>query len=419
VRAEKAFLASLVTNGRRSQEGDPLAEIRRLASDAGAVVVGAAAQTRARPDPATYIGKGKALEIRDVAGAKNADLVILDNDLSAAQVRNLENLIRLKVVDRTELILDIFASRARTHQARLQVELAQLEYSLPRLKRMWTHLSRIEGGIGMRGPGEKQLESDRRAANRRIRDLKKKLEKIRARRSRAASARQSVFKISLVGYTNAGKSTLMNRLTRAGVTVRDRLFETLDTRTRAWKLPGGHRALLSDTVGFIQRLPHHLVESFHATLEETRQADLLLHVVDASAPDAADQMIAVQNVLKDIGAHRIPDLAVFNKIDLAADRLKVADLSGRVPHHAIVSASTGEGIDDLTEKTADILEKQMVEVDLDLPPDSGPVEAAVKRAGRVLSVEYGEHGGRMKALLRRDDVEGIRKLAQSSRPGST
>ncbi|MHC4601010.1 MAG: GTPase HflX, partial [Planctomycetota bacterium] len=249
VRAERAFLAALVRRGGPS-DGDPLGEIRRLATDAGAVVVGECMQRRDRPEPSTYFGKGKSEEIAARAAEADADLVIADNDLSPAQVRNLEKIFSLKVIDRTELILDIFASRARTLQASLQVELAQLEYTLPRLKRMWTHLSRIEGGIGMRGPGEKQIESDRRGANRKIRDLKRQLGEIRAQRQRTVQSRADHFKISLVGYTNAGKSTLMNFLTDAEVSVRDRLFETLDTRTRAWCLPGGRRILLSDTVGF-------------------------------------------------------------------------------------------------------------------------------------------------------------------------
>ncbi|MHC5038599.1 MAG: GTPase HflX [Planctomycetota bacterium] len=410
VRAERAYLVSLLPPG-TPDDGDPFRELRSLALAAGTIVVGQNSQRRDRPVPATYFGKGKAREIGEKAAAVDADLVVADHDLTPAQIRNLETLIQLKVIDRTELILDIFANRARTLQARLQVELAQLEYTLPRLKRMWTHLSRIEGGIGMRGPGEKQLEADRRVANRRIRDLRKRLSEIRSRRHRAVESRGEHFKLSLVGYTNAGKSTLMNRLTDAQASVKDRLFETLDTRTRAWLLPGGRRVLLSDTVGFIRDLPHHLVASFHATLEETLYADLLLHVVDVSAADIAGQMQAVNGVLDAIGAAFHPSLIVFNKIDLAHSCLDLETLKEKVPDHVTLSAKTGEGVDRLGAWIVRFIEEEMVEVDLDLPRHDGAVEAAVARWGRLISSEYREDGVRLRALLRRNHVDAIRRLA--------
>ncbi len=312
VHLERAVLVSVALPHRPWISDDPLDELRGLATTAGAVVVASILQKREHVVPASYIGKGKLVELQEAVEAHDADVVIFDNDLSPAQTRNLEKATSIKVIDRSELILDIFASRARTVAARLQVELAQLEYALPRLRRMWTHLSRYKGGIGLRGPGETQLEEDRRLVTLRIRDLKAKLVVVQARKQREVRGRSEEHTVSLVGYTNAGKSTLMNALTGADVYVEDKLFSTLDTRTRQWHLPpppmtaesaatrGGYKVLLSDTVGFIRDLPHHLIASFKATLEETRQARLLLHVVDASSPFAERQIQAVTSVLKEL-----------------------------------------------------------------------------------------------------------------------
>ncbi|MGD9649002.1 MAG: GTPase HflX, partial [Pirellulales bacterium] len=280
---EGAILVGVVLPDRRASD-DPLEELGGLATTAGARVLGQLVQRREVPDKTTYLGKGKVDELKQHVEALDADVVLFDNDLSPAQTRNLERGLGVKVLDRTELILDIFAGRARTHEARLAVELAQLQYALPRLKRMWTHLSRLKMGIGMRGPGEKQLEVDRRLVEKRIHDLKDELNEIQRRRQRQVEARYDRMTVSLVGYTNAGKSTLMNAMTGAGVLAEDKLFATLDTRTRRWMLPGWGPVLLSDTVGFIRDLPHHLIASFKATLEEARQANLLLHVADASNP---------------------------------------------------------------------------------------------------------------------------------------
>jgi len=280
----------------------PLAELKRLAETAGAEVVGEIVQRRQSPDAAYFIGKGKATEASALVKATGADLVVLDNDLSPAQERNLEELIGCSVCDRSRLILDIFATRARSKQAALQVELAQLEYQKPRLKRMWTHLERMEGAIGSRGPGEKQIEEDKRIIGKRIAGLKRQLEVVERQRESRAAARQQFFKVSLVGYTNAGKSTLLQRLTGADAFIEDKLFATLDTQTRAWELPGNMRVFLSDTVGFIRDLPHHLVASFRSTLAEAIEADLLLNVVDASNPDAELQMLVVEETLTEIGA---------------------------------------------------------------------------------------------------------------------
>ncbi|MEL6896971.1 MAG: GTPase HflX, partial [Planctomycetota bacterium] len=273
-KTERSILARLaMPDG--APGGDPLDELHGLATTAGTEPVARVIQRRTTPDQKTYFGKGKVSELRELCEQFDVDVVIFDNNLSPGQTRNLEQAIKVKVIDRTELILDIFAAGARTHEARLAVELAQLEYSLPRLKRMWTHLSRQKMGVGMRGPGEKQLEVDRRLASKRIRDLKDELSKIEDRRQRQVAARDANPTVSLVGYTNAGKSSLMNALTDAAVVAQDKLFATLDTRTRRWDLPGWGVVLLSDTVGFIRDLPHGLVASFRSTLEETRQADLL------------------------------------------------------------------------------------------------------------------------------------------------
>jgi len=302
VAKETAVLVSVALPDRPWLTADPCDELRGLAGTAGATVAAELTQKRQEIVPGTYIGKGKMDELKAAADAADADVVIFDNDLSPAQVRNLEKFVGRKVLDRSELILDIFATRARTPEARLQVELAQLEYSLPRLKNMWTHLSRqAGGGIGLRGPGETQLEADRRLAGAKIRDLKQKLAEVQARKEREVASRRGEPTVSLVGYTNAGKSRLMNALTGADVYVEDKLFSTLDTRTRRWAVPGFGTILLSDTVGFIRDLPHHLVASFKATLEEARQAKLLLHVVDASSPVAEEHVKSVTGVLAELG----------------------------------------------------------------------------------------------------------------------
>src|SRR3954454_12459425 len=280
---------------------DNLEELAGLVETAGAEVVGRLTQKRATPDQTTYLGKGKVEQLELMIRATDADAVVFDNNLAAAQVRNLERELKVKVLDRTEVILDIFSTRARTHEARLAVELAQLEYSLPRLKRMWTHLSRIKAGVGMRGPGEKQLETDRRLVEKRISDLREELNRVQRRKEREVAARSDRMTVSLVGYTNAGKSTLLNKLTGADVLAEDKLFATLDTRTRRWQLPGWGPVLLSDTVGFIRDLPHHLIASFKATLEEARQANLLLHLADARSSTAYDQIAAVYKVLEELG----------------------------------------------------------------------------------------------------------------------
>ncbi|MEM9185360.1 MAG: GTPase HflX [Planctomycetota bacterium] len=368
----------------------PLDELVGLAETAGAQVVGLITQKRERPDIKTYVGKGKLEQLKQMVGATEADVIVFDNDLSPAQVRNLEQTTKVKVLDRTELILDIFSTRAQTHQARLAVELAQLEYSLPRLKRMWTHLSRLKMGVGMRGPGEKQLETDRRLVEKRIADLKAELDKIHRRRSREVAARSDRLTVSLVGYTNAGKSTLLNKLTDATVLAQDKLFATLDTRTRRWRLPGWGPVLLSDTVGFIRDLPHKLIASFTATLEEANTANLLLHVADASNPAALDQVSAVYDVLAELGIEQKNTLLVLNKVDQAGDDSRLNTLRKRYPGAVEVSAKTGDGLDRLAEAVSAALSDHFEEVDIEMAVDNGRLLAYLSRYAEVLSRTFTE-----------------------------
>jgi GTP-binding protein HflX len=371
-------------------ELDPLEELQGLAETAGAVVVSGLVQKREKPDPATYLGKGKVEELFQLVEFHAADVVIFDNDLSPAQNRNLEQAIKVKVLDRTELILDIFATHAQTYESRLAVELAQLEYSLPRLKRLWTHLSRLKMGVGMRGPGEKQLETDRRLVEKRIHDLKTELKKVEDRKERQVASRRGTMTVSLVGYTNAGKSTLMNSLTDAHVLAADKLFATLDTRTRRWHLPKWGPVLLSDTVGFIRDLPHSLIASFKATLEETRQADLLLHVADASNPKVIDQIHAVYTVLEEIGIEEKDTLLILNKVDQAEDNSRLESLKRRYPNAVFVSAKTKSGFDRLHEVVSDALSRSFQDIDIEMSIANGRLLAYLADKGEILSTQYGE-----------------------------
>lgn len=367
---------------------DPCDELRGLATTAGASIVAEVTQKRHHVEPGTYIGTGKVQELADLVKSSDADVIIFDNDLSPAQVRNLEKATSVKVLDRSELILDIFATRARSPEAKLQVELAQLEYSLPRLKQMWSHLSRISAGIGMRGPGETQLEEDRRLVGNRIRDLKEKLTVVQARREREVKSRAEEHTVSLVGYTNAGKSRLMNRLTHSDVYVEDKLFSTLDTRTRQWHIRDFGKVLLSDTVGFIRELPHHLVASFKATLEEARQARLLLHVVDASNPMAEDQIKAVNQVLEELGCGHKPMILVLNKVDRIEDRANQHILQAQFPKAVAISGATGEGIDQLTEAVVTMITRDFVEVDIAADAGNGKLLSYLSAHAEVYRQEF-------------------------------
>jgi len=343
---ETAILAGthlpLAWSGGQGGDAD-LEELERLVDTAGAVVVGRIEQRRQRPVPSTFLGKGKLEELKELVEETEATLVVFDNDLSPAQGRNLEKVLEVNVIDRTELILDIFASHASSRQARMQVELAQLYYLLPRLTRLWSHLERQAGGIGTRGPGETQLESDRRLLNRRISALKKGLKEIETNRHTQVRSREGLFKAALVGYTNAGKSTLMNGITNAGVYVKDQLFATLDATTRRVEVDERRRFLLTDTVGFIRRLPHHLVESFKATLQEVQEADLMVHVVEASSEDPDHQIASVNDVLRDIVPGDKPTLMVFNKMDLVGEELFINRYRRQYPEAVFVSAKSEAG----------------------------------------------------------------------------
>lgn len=390
VRQERAILVSVALPDRPWASDDPCDEIRGLAQTAGAAIVGEITQKRQDINPGTYVGKGKVQEIVDRVQAADADVVVFDNDLSPAQVRNLEKASGVKVLDRSELILDIFATRARTPESRLQVELAQLEYSLPRLKQMWTHLSRYQAGIGTRGPGETQLEEDRRIVAKRIQDLKERLDVVQARKAREVQTRAEEHTVSLVGYTNAGKSRLMNRLTHSDVYVQDQLFSTLDTRTRQWHVKDFGKILLSDTVGFIRDLPHHLVASFKATLEEARQARLLLHVVDASNPQAEEQIKAVNAVLAELECDKKPMILVLNKIDRLADR---GDLNVLLAHHpkaVAISGATGEGIDRLTAAVVEALTADFVEADVTADAGNGRVQSYLAAHAEIYRQEFND-----------------------------
>lgn len=391
VRAERAILFRVMLSENRNSDEIPLEELQRLAETAGACVVRTVVQNRVSIDPIYYIGKGKASELSDIANELDADVLICDDDLTPAQVRNLEKVIGKKVIDRSELILDIFATRAKTYQAKLQVELAQLEYTKPRLKRMWTHLSRIEGGIGTRGPGEKQLEVDKRIISRKIQHLRKKLSEVEKRQERLVTSRKEFFTVSIVGYTNAGKSTLMNALTDVGTLVEDKLFATLDTKTSLCKLENGKSALVSDTVGFIQKLPHHLIASFKATLEEARHADLLLHVVDISSPAIQNQIQAVNGVLKELGCDKKPTIMVFNKIDALKNESVIPLLRNRYEDCVIVSAKTKEGIRDLKHKIGEVLERNFIDVELSCNVSNGKLIAYIREQAHIISSRFDDH----------------------------
>jgi GTP-binding protein HflX len=404
VRAEQAMLVGLSLPGEDGEES--VEELGRLARTAGARVSDSTIQKRSSIDSTYGIGKGKVEELKGLCRRCDADVIIFDHDLKPAQVRNLEKATGLKVVDRTELILDIFATRAKSRQAKLQVELAQLEYAMPRLRRMWTHLSRVEGGIGMRGPGEQQLETDRRLARRRIQALKRSLKEIGSRRERQAKSRSGMVNVCLVGYTNAGKSTLMNALTGSRFFVEDRLFATLDTRTRKWRLKSGCEVLLSDTVGFIKKLPHHLVASFHATLEEVELADVLLHVVDATSKSPTAQIEAVDSVLGELGCAGKQSLVVFNKMDAARESVDLATAAGDRPSISL-SALRKTGLDELEEALEDAMDEFTKRVRITAPRARGDLVSYVRSTGSLMSVAHDEDGLTVKARLRPEDVERI------------
>jgi GTP-binding protein HflX len=406
-------------NARRTSD-EHLEELARLADTAGAKVVGTLTQSIERPDSSTYIGSGKVVELKDMLAEREATMVIFDDELTPAQGKNLEGELGKRVIDRAELILDIFALRARSNEARMQVELAQLEYSLPRLRNMWTHLEKFRGGIGVRGPGETQLETDRRLVGHRVRVLKDRLVELVKSREVQRKGRKSAFKVSLVGYTNAGKSSLLKAISGASdVFIEDRLFATLDPLTREVALRDAEGAgagvsmLLTDTVGFIRKLPHHLVASFRATLEEVREADLLLHVIDASSPTWEEQRLVVDEVLADLGVHDKPVMHVFNKLDQLpppeqqALRERMANL---LPNSVFVSTVGEPGVDELRLALIKASQEERPIVELRISASDGKKLAAIHRAGEVVSTALDEATGEL-VVSARLDAETLARLA--------
>jgi GTPase len=389
--AERALLIGLEQDGVSKWDlRDSMEELRELANSAGAEVVDTVTQKLPKPTAPFYIGKGKAEAIRQSAQNQRVTSVIFNDELSPAQGRNLENLLSRKVLDRTQLILDIFAQRARSREGRLQIELAQLQYLLPRLTRMWHHLSRQTGGIGTRGPGETQLEVDRRRVQERIARLERELEGVRKVRNvqRQGRQRHQWPVAAVVGYTNAGKSTLLNLMTGADVLAVDKLFATLDPTTRSFMLPNKQRVLLTDTVGFLRKLPHTLIESFKATLEEVSEADLLIHVVDLSHPRADDQMAAVDAVIKELNAFGKQTLIVFNKIDLLENPELALVYRRRFPRSVAISAKTGQGIDQFVEALQAALGAWRLRSHFRVPLAESNLIAELHRVGHVLELRY-------------------------------
>ncbi|MBL8995909.1 MAG: GTPase HflX [Gemmatimonadales bacterium] len=410
--------APLKRSNARHLVTEHLEELERLADTAGAIVVGTLTQQLDRPDPATYVGRGKVEELKAMVAEREATLVIFDDELSPAQGKNLEGELGKRVIDRAELILDIFATRARSAEARMQVELAQLEYSLPRLTRMWTHLEKFRGGIGVRGPGETQLETDRRLVGHRIKLLKERLVEVTHARQVQRAGRVGSFRASLVGYTNAGKSSILRGIAGAAeVFVEDRLFATLDPLTREVDLGDHQSVLLTDTVGFIRKLPHHLVASFRATLEEVAEADLLLHVIDASHPSWEEQRLVVDDVLAELGVQHLPMVYVFNKMDRLTPEL-AAGLRERIdnlaPGSIFTSASSPEGLEPLRALLREALRARRPEVELLVPMTDGKLLAEVHRLGEILAAVPDADEGVMRVRGRFEPAE----LARLERDGA-
>ena len=390
---ERAVLVGAPRKGSnaRYQLSEHLAELGRLADTAGALVVGEVTQQLDKPHPATYLGKGKIEELRARLQELDGSLVIFDDELSPAQGKNIEDALAVRVIDRAELILDIFAVRARSSEAKMQVELAQLEYTLPRLTRMWTHLEKFRGGIGVRGPGETQLETDRRLIHHRIKLLKERLMDVQRSREVQRQGRKNKFTASLVGYTNAGKSSVLRGLSGSkDIFVEDRLFATLDPLTREVILPGGEHLLVTDTVGFIRKLPHDLVASFRATLEEARESEMLLHVIDASHPTWEEQRIVVDDVLSDLELREKPILHVFNKIDLLDHEAVIAlqeRMSNLLPNSVFISTVSDDGIDPLRRALLARLHELRPVMELRLHASDGKLLAEIHREGHVVNQE--------------------------------
>ncbi len=394
----------------KAQMDESLDELELLADTAGAAAIARISQDRDRLDPATFIGKGKAEEIGKLVEEEKVSLVIFDDDLSAVQVRNLEKAFQCKVLDRSALILDIFAARARTSEAKCQVELAQLEYLLPRLTRQWTHLSKQFGGIGTKGPGETQIETDRRIIRTRISHLRERLDRITQQRTTQRKERTKHTRAALVGYTNVGKSTLLNLLSGSDVLVENKLFATLDPTTRIVPLSPSSAILMTDTVGFIRKLPHHLVAAFKSTLEEVTEADLLLHVVDLLSPLYEDQIRVVQETLEDLGAADKTTLLVFNKIDRLNDRSIISALSEKYPQSVCISAMRGINIVSLKEKIQQLVNTEFVEETIVIPQSDPRLISAIYDFAEVLDRSYEDNSVHLIVRVPRKDLEHLRAI---------
>jgi GTP-binding protein HflX len=420
---EKVVLAAGLLPDSRVNPHDPLDELRALAESAGAVVVDELMQKRDKPSAKTFLGKGKIQELAGRVKAHEADGVIFENDLSPSQIGNIEKVTECKVLDRSELILDIFAARARTHEARLQVELAQLEYTYPRLRAMWTHLERIAGGapagIGTRGPGEQQLEIDRRIVQRKKSLLKKEIAQLQGRKAREVESRnKDYFTVGLVGYTNAGKSTLFNTLTDADAYAADQLFATLSTRTRQWKLGNADSVMLSDTVGFVRDLPHHLVASFKATLEEAVHSDLLLVVLDVADPDCRKQLQTVHHVLDDIGADEQPRLLLLNKLDKVDHNADLLVLQQEYPEALPISAKTGRNLDQLVERVRDFMHGGTSELTISLDQADGKALTFLENRATVLDRQYGSDRVELTVRIGHRQLDQLRAMGTTAQiPG--
>ena len=418
---ERAVLIGTMGHGvTRYQSEDSLNELAQLADTAGAEVVETILHNRPRVDPTFYIGKGKAEFIANLAQEQDIDVLMFDDDLSPAQAKNLEKLCDTKIIDRSGLILDIFARRAKTREARTQVELAQLQYLLPRLTRQWTHFSRQDGGIGTRGPGETQLESDRRLVRYRISQLQKELEKIELQRAERRRNRNEIFKAALVGYTNVGKSTLLNALTSSEVFVENRLFATLDSTVRHLNVKNdstpknNSTILLIDTVGFIRKLPHHLVASFKSTLEEAREADLLLHVVDLTHPLFEEQMAVVKQVLEELKLNELPILHVFNKVDGLQENGLIKRLEETHAPAVFVSAARGMFLDELRRRILEYARADEEEFEIDLPIASSALVARLHSLAQVMVKNYEDHTVHLRLRANHAAAEKIRRLLAES-----